>query len=77
MAKNKLYKHHKSKFVLAVRNFSLGLASFVAIVAIAAIPTYLSTNNVSEANAVDEVEIKQSVTEEEVDLLSAQTQINL
>lgn len=49
--KNKLYKHHKSKFVLVMRNFSIVFSSVVALLAIVAIPTYISERNISEAEA--------------------------
>ena len=60
-----------------MRNFSIGFMSFAAVVAIAAIPTYISKNNITEASATDEVEIKQTVSEDEVDLLTSETEIYL
>ncbi len=66
--KNKLYKHHRSKFVLVMRNFSIVFSSLVALVAIVAIPTYITERNVSEAEAKKEnntSEVADSPTDEE------------
>lgn len=71
--KNKLYKHHKSKFVLVARNLSIALSSFVAIVALAAIPTYFSSNSDTEVqanNTVVEAEPSEGVNENEEPLES-------
>ncbi len=51
MVKNKLYKHHKSKAALLMRNFTIGFSSLLMILGLAAIPTYISASNVSEAKA--------------------------
>ena len=77
MAKNKLYKHHRSKSALIMRNFSLSLMGFIAVVAIAAIPTYISKNNVAEANASNEVEVNNIVTDDGVELLTVDVQPSL
>ena len=49
--KNKLYKHHKNKAALIARNLSIAFSSFVALVALAAIPTYFSSNSDTEVKA--------------------------
>ena len=49
--KNKLYKHHRSKFVLVMRNLSITVTGLVAVFAIVAIPTYISEKNISKAEA--------------------------
>ena len=41
--KNKLYKHHKSKFVLVMRNLSIAISGLLALGAIMAIPTIEET----------------------------------
>lgn len=51
--KNKLYKHHKSKFVLVMRNFSIAISGLLALGAIVAIPTYISDKAISEAEATN------------------------
>jgi len=51
LVKNKLYKHHKSKFVLAMRNFSIALSGFLILGGVVAIPTYISDKSVAEAEA--------------------------
>ncbi len=66
MIKNKLYKHHKSKVVLFARNLSIALSSFVALVALAAIPTYFSSKNDTEVkanNSLTETETSEGNTE--------------
>lgn len=40
--KNKLTKHHKSKASFVIRNVSIAVSTFVALVAIVAIPTYIN-----------------------------------
>ena len=56
--RNKLYKHHKSKVGLVMRNFSIAVASFAAFIILASIPTYISTNNLKEADATEIQEVK-------------------
>jgi len=51
IAKNKLYKHHKSKTVLVFRNFSILFSGLIAIAAIVAIPTYINASRISETKA--------------------------
>ena len=73
IVKNKLYKHHKSKFALVARNLSIALSSFVALVALAAIPTYFSSNSDTEVkanNSVAETEPNEGVNENEEPLES-------
>ena len=56
--KNKLYRHHKSKFSLILRHFSFVCMGFVLVVSAIAIPTYISistTLNIpTEASEVKE-----------------------
>ena len=59
-AKNKLYKHHKSKAVLVMRNFSLNITAAFAIIALAAIPTYINSKPTDEIKATESTEIAQS-----------------
>ena len=65
MVKNKLYKHHKSKAALLLRNFTIGFSFLLAVVGLAAIPTYISASNVSEAKANEAV--KEEANEENVE----------
>ena len=41
--KNKLYRHHKSKFVLIVKQFSLTCLGVFSVLSAIAIPTYITT----------------------------------
>lgn len=41
--KNKLFRHHKSKFALVVKQFSLTCLGVFAVLSAVAIPTYIST----------------------------------
>ncbi len=71
VVKNKLYKHHKNKFVLAMRNFSISIASLLAVIAIVAIPTYIKGNVRAEAeSSADIQQVKENETnnEEETEL---------
>ena len=43
--KNKLQKHHKSKFVLLLREFSVLVGSVTLFCSAIAIPTYISVNS--------------------------------
>ena len=61
--KNKLYKHHKSKLVLIMRNLSISITGFFAIGAIVAIPTYITSNSLSEAEAKEEAPINHATDE--------------
>ena len=54
--KNKLYKHHKSKYALFIRDLSIAFSSFLALVAIIAIPTYFSTKNNTEVKANEQTQ---------------------
>ena len=65
--KNKLYKHHKSKAAMLTRNFSIAVSSLFALVAIVAIPTYISSNNVAETKAVNTTEKVEVGSEEQND----------
>ena len=51
VVKNKLYKHHRSKIVLAMRNLSVSLLALGGVVAIVTIPTYIRFKNVESAEA--------------------------
>ena len=51
VVKNKLYKHHKSKFVLAMRNFSIATLSLLALFGLCAIPTYINEKPIASAEA--------------------------
>ncbi len=70
ICKNKLYKHHKSKAVLVIRNFSIFFSSFVALAAIVAIPTYINASRISETKASEvlEEENKKETVQEDNDV---------
>ena len=69
--KNKLYKHHKSKAGLFARNLSIAISSFIALVALAAIPTYFSANSNTEVKANNETtETNSSEVEEPLETYS-------
>ena len=66
--KNKLYRHHKSKFSFVVRNFSLTFIGIFTVLGGIVIPTYISTldttNVVMKAEENDEVENSENTVEE-------------
>ena len=43
--KNKLYRHHKSKLSLVVRNFSFAFIGFFTVACSIVIPTYISISS--------------------------------
>ena len=65
--KNKLYKHHKSKLVLVFRNFSISITGLFIIGALAAIPTYIPSNQVEEAEAKEQVQSHQEQDEDKLE----------
>ena len=65
--KNKLYKHHKNKFALMMRNFSLTFASLFAIAAVVAIPTYISSNQTSQVTTAESASLAKSDHQEVVE----------
>lgn len=70
--KNKLYKHHKNKAVLVIRNFSIAAASLFGFIALAAIPTYINSGVDSKIQAKDDSQVAKSdvnVSEEETEEL--------
>lgn len=58
--KNKLYKHHKNKVLLAIRNFSFFMSLIIAFVGLAAIPTYIQSNSSSQTSAESPSQIAKS-----------------
>ena len=72
VVKNKLYKHHKSKFVLAMRNFSTATLSLLALFGLCAIPTYINSDVDNKIQAKDDSQVAKSdvnVSEEETEEL--------
>ena len=65
--KNKLYHHHKSKFVLAMKQLSFSMLSLVAVFSAVAIPTYISSISDQKVvtQASEEVETQNDVKPEE------------
>ena len=49
--KNKLYKHHRSKAALTVRNLSIAFGGFFLLVALLAIPTYIGNQSIEQVQA--------------------------
>ena len=47
--KNKLFHHHKSKFSIVVRNFSLSCLAIFGLIGIATVPTYISIHQSEKA----------------------------
>ena len=47
--KNKLYHHHKSKFSIVMRNFSLSVVGVFAFVAAISVPTYISIQSTHQS----------------------------
>ena len=70
--KNKLFHHHKSKFSIVMRNFSLSVAGVFAFVAILTVPTYISIHNEQnmemKASEVEEDDLQEETPIEEEDL---------
>lgn len=64
--KNKLALHHKSKFGLVMRNFSIALASFSFALAAVVIPTYISI--VGDKNVPTQAEESKMRQEQEENL---------
>ena len=61
--KNKLNKHHKSKFYFIARNFAIAFSSCLALTLVVTLPTYISISaggNI-ESQAVTEVDKKNDV----------------
>lgn len=53
--KNKLFRHHKSKFTLVLRNFSLTCMGVLIVLGGIAIPTYISiSSNLNVATEASE-----------------------
>jgi len=78
--KNKLYKHHKSRFHFLVKDLSIGTASVFGFLAIVSLPTYISINNqlkmaalASEVNDAENVasEVDKNSKIEEFDSLTS------
>lgn len=65
--KNKLYHHHKSKFSLVVKKFSLCSLGVFGFIAMIAIPTYISTLSDTSKPLVAENENQEEVVEENVE----------
>lgn len=58
--KNKLFRHHKSKFTLALRNFSLTCMGVLIVLGGIAIPTYISiSSNLNVATEASEEPTKE------------------
>ena len=67
--KNKLYHHHKSKFSIVMRNFSLSVVGVFAFVAAISVPTYISIHNEQKmemkATEVEEENLEEETPTEE------------
>ena len=58
--KNKLFRHHKSKFTLILRNFSLTCMGVLIVLGGIAIPTYISiSSNLNVATEASEEPTKE------------------
>ena len=72
--KNKLYKHHKSKAALMIRNISLAVSAFALVIGLAAIPTYISASSIKEtsatSNTVSEVKEEDNTLKEKLQSLN-------
>ena len=70
--KNKLFHHHKSKFSIVIRNFSLSVAGVFLFVAALSVPTYISIHNEQKmemkATEVEEGNEQEETPIEEEDL---------
>ena len=64
LVKDKLYKHHRSKVALLARNFSIAFSSFVALVALIAIPTYFSAQPTQAAEAKNLTQVTENSNSE-------------
>ena len=71
--KNKLYKHHRSKFVLVMRNLSITVTGLAAIFAFVAIPTYISERNIAKAEAEKSNEVTEVKTNSGTDETELET----
>ena len=70
--KNKLFHHHKSKFSIVIRNFSLSVAGVFLFVAALSVPTYISIHNEQKmemkASEVEEDDLQEETPIEEEEL---------
>ena len=70
--KNKLFHHHKSKFSIVMRNFSLSVTGVFLFVAALSVPTYISIHNEQKmemkASEVEEDDLQEETPIEEEDL---------
>lgn len=62
--KNKLFHHHKSKFSIVMRNFSLSVVGVFAFVAAISVPTYISIHN-EQKMEMKATEVEQENLEQE------------
>ena len=62
--KNKLYKHHKSKNHMLVKNFSIVCASVLGIFGIIALPTYISINSQPQIQSKAATKVEEEIVEE-------------
>lgn len=76
--KNKLYKHHKSKAVFYIKNFSFALIGLIGVASALTIPTYIATirneeitiKAESNESNKDNDEAKEDAKEESEELLA-------
>lgn len=54
--KNKLFKHHKSKFGICVKKASVAIGCFCGALGMVALPTYISITNANEAPSLAQVQ---------------------
>ena len=70
--KNKLFHHHKSKFSIVVRNFSLSCLAIFGVIGAATVPTYISIHQSEKAEmkaseVTDENPVDDGTEEEQIE----------
>ena len=70
--KNTLFHHHKSKFSIVVRNFSLSCLAVFVVIGIATVPTYISIHQSEKAEmkaseVTDENPVDDGTEEEQIE----------
>jgi hypothetical protein len=63
--KNKLFHHHKSKFSIVMRNFSLSCLAIFGVVGAVTVPTYISIHQ-SQKSEMKASEVEEPNPEENV-----------
>ena len=64
--KNKLYKHHKSKSVFYIKNFSFAFLALAGLGVALSVPTYIASQNAAEISTKAESNKENKDTDDDV-----------